>query len=256
MLFIEYVNWHEDVEEFIASFILIVCLVLLLNPFMAFEKKTKDTVMDKILSFFGNFEYAKSFINNDVIKKSELISDYTSKHIDDEVCGVYNNVEIDVSEAELVIGSGKHRRTVFDGVFILLDFNKNFKGKTIVKRKRAFFSKKEYVSLEDVVFSKKWKVYASDQIEARYILTPAFMERILRVKKLFKGKNIEFSFFDKKILIAIHTYRNMFETTSLLRSTLSYKRIKNVIEQFYSIFSIIDLLDLDDNYLIENNKEI
>ena len=63
---------------------------------MAFEKKTKDTVMDKILSFFGNFEYAKSFINNDVIKKSELISDYTSKHIDDEVCGVYNNVKIDV----------------------------------------------------------------------------------------------------------------------------------------------------------------
>jgi tRNA threonylcarbamoyl adenosine modification protein YeaZ len=105
------------------------------------------------------------------------------------------------------------------------------------------FEKKE-VKLEDVVFSKKWKVYATDQIEARYLLTTAFMERILEVKRRFKGKDIEFSFFDNKLFIAVHTSKDLFETTSLFKSALSYHRMQNVVYQFYSVFSIIDLLKI------------
>jgi hypothetical protein len=173
----------------------------------------------------------------------------------------------------------------------MLDFDKKFIGKTVVKRKGNFwvnlvgcffvalmllsalfigiydknyvnlflsvlfliimfvgikkyrFEKKE-VKLEDVVFSKKWKVYATDQIEARYLLTTAFMERILEVKRRFKGKDIEFSFFDNKLFIAVHTSKDLFETTSLFKSALSYHRMQNVVYQFYSVFSIIDLLKI------------
>ena len=73
------------------------------------------------------------------------------------------------------------------------------------------------------------------------------MERILEVKRRFKGKDIEFSFFGNKLFIAIHTSKDMFETTSLFRSALKYDRIQNVVNQFYSIFSIIDLLKIDGN---------
>ena len=104
--------------------------------------------------------------------------------------------------------------------------------------------RKSDVNLEDVVFSKKWKVMATDQIEARYLLTPAFMERMLKVKKLFRSRNIEFSFFDNKLLIAIHTNKNMFETANLFHSALSYHKMQDVVHQFYSIFSIIDILKI------------
>jgi hypothetical protein len=70
------------------------------------------------------------------------------------------------------------------------------------------------------------------------------MERILEVKRRFKGKSIEFSFFDNKLFIAISTNKDMFETTSLFNSALRYDRIQNVVYQFYSIFSIIDLLKI------------
>ena len=111
----------------------------------------------------------------------------------------------------------------------------------IVKYKTG---RKSDVNLEDVVFSKKWKVMATDQIEARYLLTPAFMERMLKVKKLFRSRNIEFSFFDNKLLIAIHTNKNMFETANLFHSALSYHKMQDVVHQFYSIFSIIDILKI------------
>ncbi len=98
------------------------------------------------------------------------------------------------------------------------------------------------VCLEDVVFSKRWKVYADNQIEARYVLTPALMERMLEVKKLFHGNRLDFSFWDNNLLIAVHTGKNMFETTSLFKSALDYNRVWRVIRQMYSIFSVIDVL--------------
>ena len=98
------------------------------------------------------------------------------------------------------------------------------------------------VYLEDVVFSKHWNVSATDQIEARYILTPALMERILKIKKMFSANSISFSFFDDKVLIAIGSNKDMFETSSLFSYAINYRKAKEVIAQFYSVFAIIRLL--------------
>lgn len=104
---------------------------------------------------------------------------------------------------------------------------------------------KKMIKLEDVVFSKKWNIFADDQVEARCILTPALMERLLEIKSLFKGELLNFSFFDNQLLISLPG-ANMFETTSLFRSALRYDRIKKVVNEFYCIFSIIDILKLED----------
>lgn len=108
-------------------------------------------------------------------------------------------------------------------------------------RKRRIAKKMQDVQLEDVVFDKNWNVRSSDQIEARYVLTPALMERMLEIKKRFRGRKIEFSFWDNKVLIAVHTNKDMFETTSLFSSALKYRKVQEVIAQFYSVFSAVDL---------------
>ena len=102
--------------------------------------------------------------------------------------------------------------------------------------------KMQEVVLEDVVFDKHWNVESTDQIEARYVLTPAFMERMLTVKKRFKGNKIEFSFWNNKVLIAVHTGKDMFETTSLFTPALDYRKVQEVVAQFYSVFSVADVL--------------
>ncbi len=111
--------------------------------------------------------------------------------------------------------------------------------KDLFGRKRK---KMQEVALEDVMFDKHWQVESTDQIEARYVLTPAFMERMLVVKRRFKGNKIEFSFWNNKVLIAVHTGKDMFETTSLFTPALDYRKVREVVYQFYSVFSVADVL--------------
>lgn len=119
----------------------------------------------------------------------------------------------------------------------------------ILRQKKIKLEKR--VNLEDIVFSEKWNVYADDQVEARYVLTPALMERMLAVKKLFYGNRLDFSFWDNNLLIAVHTNKDMFETTSLFKSALDYRKVQEVICQLYSVFSVIDVLKLQN----ESKKE-
>lgn len=295
---------NEDIAEIIIGVVGIACFGAIIYPVVTFQGITKDKVMDKILSFFGSIKRRHSGISDYDIIASELVGAYTSRSTDDAFVGQYNGVNILVSEDYMTRGNGKSKTTVFNGFFILLDFNKKFVGKTIVKAKYTFLGKfvayiclafcfvptvmclvttdrfslfefgvcafwvllfylifrnkfnkkkREEVKLEDVVFSKKWNVFATDQIEARYLLTPALMERILKVKKLFHGRSIEFSFFDNKLLIAVHTSKDMFEATTLFKSTLNYKRVEEVYEQFVSIFSVIDELKIERSKVDEKN---
>lgn len=98
------------------------------------------------------------------------------------------------------------------------------------------------VLLEGLSFMRRWSVLTDNQIEARYLLTPVFMEKIMEVKHFFHGRHVDFSFFDNKLLIAVHTRKDMFETTSLFTSALNYRRIYDVVGQLQSIFAVIDLI--------------
>ena len=73
-------------------------------------------------------------------------------------------------------------------------------------------------------------------------ISRADMEKMLEIKRLFYGKNIDFSFFDNKLLIAVHTRNDMFETTSLLTSALSYYKVREVVSQMHAIFAVIDVV--------------
>lgn len=319
MLFCVSINiWNtdnKDIQESIANifgiytaFVIYICSY----PFSKYKSDTKRLVMNKILSFFGTFQYGESqAISSSTIKTSGLFGNFNNQTIDDNFNGTYKDTRITVSEQKLanITGSGKNRRkvTLFKGVLILLDMQKKSATKTTIKEKAfkpfcllqnwsmcliiltytfvsvcliqsyrpqpdtpwytqwefnitlavitimgasLFFSNKktkakkmQQVTLEDVVFDKHWKVQSTDQIEARYILTPALMERMLEIKRLFHGKAIEFSFWNNKCLIAVHTTKDMFETTSLFTPALSYHKVQEVISQFYSIFSTVDLLN-------------
>lgn len=301
-----------EYEKKILTLIVLGLLFVVMLPIKKFKVKTKDAVMDKILSFFGDMKRVPNTISRLDIKASDLINVYYDRIIeDDSFEGSYKGVNIKVSEKKFTKHYKRRERTVFNGLLVMLDFNKYFHGKTSCHIKNNFLSNyksnmltltglilvilsffiqmkhdngdfitllfnagvfialflvaiymkrifidrdKSRVNLEDVLFSKKWDVYATDQIESRYILTPKLMQNILILQKRFKGKNIEFSFFDNKLFIAIHTRKNMFETTSFFRSALSFHRVQNVIYQFYSIFSIIDLLELKNGGRNEKNR--
>ena len=101
------------------------------------------------------------------------------------------------------------------------------------------------VNLEDVNFSKHYNAYSYDQVEARYLVTTAFIERFMYLEKVFKTKNIRCSFVDRYLVIAIGSNKDNFEIGGLFTSLNNQKHIFKFIEQIVAILLIVDYLKLN-----------
>lgn len=106
--------------------------------------------------------------------------------------------------------------------------------------------KMQDVKLEDVSFDKRFNVYTTDQVEARYILTPTFMEKLKSLETAFGAKNIKCSFFDDQTMFAIPCKKDLFELGSLFKPLNSNKSIENFYNELHSIQQMIDHFKLNE----------
>lgn len=110
----------------------------------------------------------------------------------------------------------KESAKIFDGIFLIADFNKNTKGRTYVLPDKAerllghtgqelqslAKSHGELVRTEDIEFEKYFVVYSTDQAEARYILSPSFMRNLLELRETVHN-NVFISFIDGAMYLGI-----------------------------------------------------
>ena len=106
--------------------------------------------------------------------------------------------------------------------------------------------KYEGVKLEDIGFDKRFAVYSKDQIEARYLVTPAFMERLYKLQTAFGTKNIKCSFFGNKIMIAISTDKDIFEIGDLFTPLTNSGHIHQFVDELTSVYDMIDYFKLNE----------
>ncbi len=250
----QYVDSSQLENLFFVYFLLAGVIAI---PIKMYENKNKNIIMPEFIKFFQGFTYSPSAsISKKEVSKSLLFGIYDDKSGDDYFKGSYKGVDVVISEEKLekyyYDSKGKRReRTIFEGILVSLEMNKNFEGQTVGKRDKGFLNKfngctgLENVKLEDVVFEKEWEIYSNNQVEARYLLTTAFMERLLRVKKMYLSNRLQFSFFDNVLFLAIDSGENMFQSSSLFLSTFDRKHINKTLEQFLSVLAIVDLLKLD-----------
>ena len=226
-----------------------------------YQESIKSEIFPHILSFLGDFSFASEMKSDGPknYKDFEILPSYTSESNEDLITGTYKGVQITLFESELEkeSGYGKNRsvQTVFKGIMIKISMNKTFEGKTIVRKDsgsignwlKSKTSTLESVRLEDPEFEDEFEVYSNDQVEARYLLTPSFMQRLLDLKKTFGGKKIECSFCNESLLMLISIKRNMFEPGSIHEREDFIDDAKSLLSEMQSIFQIIDTLKLDQN---------
>ena len=94
----------------------------------------------------------------------------------------------------------KKKRYIFKGIYIGATLNKkninhiylipNNLNDTVLQSKIMSYIKYHGVpaNLENLEFSKKYKVFCDDEVQARYILSLGLMERINKLDELYKGK--------------------------------------------------------------------
>lgn len=184
------------------------------------EHHFKEEILRKLLEFmFDDYEYiADQKINKSVLEKSMLFP-YNIKTIRGDDFMRIRIGESSIMFCETTIGSSYNSK-MFKGVFISATFNKDFSSKTFVFSKNliSIFQRIiknllfdfQKVKLEDVEFENEFQVLSSDQIEARYILTPALMQSILNYKHK-ADKKISFSFVDDRLYCAIPIREPLFE---------------------------------------------
>ncbi len=110
----------------------------------------------------------------------------------------------------------------FRGMFCSANFPKCLVGYTIVLPKSISTKKNRWlvesiedepVQLEDIRFSEDFLVYATDQVEARYVLSTTLMERIVEFKER-SGQNIMLSFLHNTMYVAIENAEGIFSFPS------------------------------------------
>jgi len=139
----------------------------------------------------------------------------------------------------------------FKGVMIELDMPKSFSGHTFVYENAISAqalrntSKEGYqkVQLEDVDFSKRYTIYSTDQTEARYVLTPAFMERLKNISFAFDAKYLRMSFQNNKMILLASTDKDLFVMGNPFKDS-DKTTFDTLFNEVYSVFCLVDELKL------------
>lgn len=134
---------------------------------------------------------------------------------------------------------------IFRGFFFRADFHKEFQGETTVVRNRIFKIRigESRVKMENPDFEKVFDVFSTNPVEARYLITPSMMERMLKLNYSFT-KGIAISFRNSMILVAIPHSANRFEAT-IWNSLNNTYILKSDISVLQSLLAIVDELNLN-----------
>lgn len=102
------------------------------------------------------------------------------------------------------------------------------------------------ITLEDPIWEKRFNVYSEDEVEARYLVTTAFMERFLNLNTAFGVNKAKCSFYKDQIIFAISTNKNLFEVGNLFTPTTEILGWYKFINELSSILDMIDYFKINE----------
>lgn len=161
-----------------------------------------------------------------------LLPGYDRKRLEDLWQGAVAGHAFSLHEAHLEErrGSGKNRRwvTVFRGSIMRIGFAQSFHGTTIVARAgrfRTFFGgvrdsieaggmTLDAAEMVHPEFEDAFDVYTTDQTEARWLVHPEYIERLIGIEQAFGGEDIAAVFTGGAMVIALKS-GNLFESGSI-----------------------------------------
>ena len=182
----------------------------------SFTFKFKRKVIRSIVESCGLTYHPGGFVENDYLY---MIYDFDIDKYsgNDLIFGQIEGVRVKFSDVEAIsikedLRGNKTHRVLFAGLLFVADFPKRLKGVTQICSGTDDF--KDYggkrARMDDAEFERYFRVYATDQIEARYALTPSLMESLKLLKMRFH-RPINIVLIGDKICMAIRTGRDNFE---------------------------------------------
>lgn len=215
----------------------------------------KEEVVDEIIhAFCPNATYSpNNGVSEDLFRNSGLFTSPDRYHAEDLIEGCLDKTSFICSEVHAEERRARSTKNgvqyywedIFKGFLFIADFHKEFQGETTVLRDSFFKIKMgaSRVKMENPDFEKVFDVFSTNQIEARYLITPSMMERMLKLDSNFK-KGITISFRNSTILVAIPDSKNRFEA-DVWSSLSDMSILKSDFAVLQSLLDIVDELNLN-----------
>lgn len=194
-------------------------------------------------------------------KAYSLLPKYDRASFEDRWSGNVGGLDFCLHEAKLEEkrGSGKYQHwvTVFQGVIMTITFRRTFHGTTLLVRdgthKRFFGGAKDkvklngehlqYCAMVDPRFEDAFDIYSNDPTEARYLVHPEYVERLIDVEKTFGGQDIRTLFIGGQLVIVLKA-PNLFESGSI-EAGEDRQRVERTIKQFGTLTDLANTLNED-----------
>ncbi len=184
----------------------------------------------------------------EILETAKLMPGYDSRKFEDMIQGECAGAHFSLVECKLTQqqGSGKNRRTVttFQGLLFHIEYPDRFLGRTMIARQgwwKGWFGDKtmEKVDLVAKELEDNFTIYSNDQVEARALLTPDRMERLIALERHFKGGKLRGIFEGDHLTLALEA-EDQFEAGSIWQPLVDPERYINALTEIGLVCDVID----------------
>jgi hypothetical protein len=227
--------------------------------------RIREQVLRRVVQFWDpSFRYQpRGSISRAEFEASRLFEGESIDRFagEDLVSGRHGATDFRFSELRVSQVKRRGKRTqlepVFNGLFFVADFHKDFRGMTLLLPDRAerhlgAFGRAfqalgggfglKLVQLEDPAFEREFAVYASDETEARYLLSPSLMQRILRFHEN-SGAKLRVAFARGRVSVAVPLAGDLFAVDSA--TPLTPATLRSWMGELLFATGIVEELDLN-----------
>lgn len=240
---------------------IIITTIITRKDTQEFNKLYKTTiVLNSFKKIFTDVDYdMEKGISYEQIASTQMMNMGDRFYSNDYFKAKYKNINFESSDVHI---QEEHTDsdgdttyvTIFRGQWFVFDFNKPFKANIQVcaknfsnARRGSLFSKTKYnkVSMEDIEFNKEFRVYAQNELDAFYVLTPNTMEKIKELKRKTKGRLL-LCFIDNRLHVGLHNNKDLFEANIFKKINIDEENSKT-LNEMKIITEFVDTLDLDND---------
>ena len=215
---------------------------------------------------------AKQHTDIDIIKRSKLVpEDAFVEKGEDLFRGRMGGTDFEFSELKISVEvtdsehSTKSNYPVFKGICFIADIHKEFQGHTILhthnaasrgkmgKKVRNLLYKvppigmgvNKEITFDDHTFNETFLVRTSDEQEARYLLSPTLLSRLVQFRYKHKGR-IEISFYESRIYVLMSSRDHYFEAS--LGKEADGEQLHHMYDDLAFFFGILEDLDMNSSF--------
>lgn len=215
--------------------------------------------MNSALASAWEFDYSVKALPGkefDHARDFELLPSYENSSFEDQWQGCIDGTNFHLYEARLTetweSEVSRHEVTLFEGIVLRFQFARPFVGVTMLRRENFKFTlfgdstslagyRMERIRMVNPRFENAFDVYGTDQIEGRYLVHPAYCERLIDLENEFAGKNLSALFLHGDLIVTLET-GDMFESATL-NPDEDREMLGQTIAQFGAIARLIKTLN-------------